>query len=221
MPAMKKILIVTVLLLTLTAFQKNDDPAESDTHRTTEQSSGRIAETHHEKENSLVRGDSGAVSSFQTPIPLRRIVIGDSVGFQYHDGYGLINKYLTRLEHDVHITSGKLGIGTTSFDDGPDIYKLSVNGRVRAHAVKVYTDWADYVFEPDYQLPSLYDVEAYIEANGHLKDIPSATEVESNGIELGEMNKLLLQKIEELTLYTIALKRQLDTLADKVETHEN
>ncbi|AXG74943.1 hypothetical protein DVK85_12175 [Flavobacterium arcticum] len=109
-----------------------------------------------------------------------------------------------------------LGIGTTSFTDGTDVYKLSVNGNVRAHRVKVYTTWADYVFEEGYKLPTLQEVEKYISEKGHLIDIPSAAEVEKNGIELGEMNKLLLQKIEELTLYTIELNKQVQELKSQI-----
>lgn len=105
-----------------------------------------------------------------------------------------------------------VSIGTNSFNDNGDLYKLTVNGKMRAHAVKVYTDWADYVFDKDYNLPTLKEVEEHIKEKGHLKDIPSAKEVEENGIELGEMNKLLLQKIEELTLYTIQLKKEIDEL---------
>lgn len=105
-----------------------------------------------------------------------------------------------------------LGIGTTSFTDGVDIYKLSVAGNVRANRVKVYTTWADYVFEKNYYLPTLEEVEKHIKNNGHLKDIPSAKEVEENGIDLGEMNKKLLLKIEELTLYLIDLKKELNTI---------
>lgn len=108
--------------------------------------------------------------------------------------------------------SGNVGIGTHLFIDGGDTYKLSVNGRIRATAVKVYTDWADYVFDADYNLPSLQEVEQHIITNGHLKDIPSAKTVEEKGIELGEMNKLLLQKIEELTLYVIALNKEIENL---------
>ncbi len=108
-----------------------------------------------------------------------------------------------------------LGIGTNNFFDGTDIYKLSVNGAVRAHRVKVYTTWADFVFEEGYQLPPLEEVEKHINEKGHLKDIPSAEEVEKNGIELGEMNKLLLQKIEELTLYMIELNKEIDNLKKK------
>lgn len=122
-----------------------------------------------------------------------------------------------------------VGIGTTSFTDGVDTYHLSVKGNIRANRVKVYTTWADFVFEDDYNLPTLPEVEKYINDNGHLKDIPSAAEVDSKGIELGEMNKLLLQKVEELTLYMIEqnkvnaqqaqqiedLKKQVKTLSEK------
>jgi len=94
-------------------------------------------------------------------------------------------------------------------------YRLSVKGKVRADAIKVYTDWADYVFESNYDLPTLEEVEDYIAINGHLKDIPSAAEVAVNGIDLGEINKLLLQKIEELTLYTIQLNERLKELENE------
>lgn len=110
-----------------------------------------------------------------------------------------------------------LGIGTTSFTDGVDTFKLSVAGNIRANRVKVYTTWADYVFEDDYNLPSINEVEKYINENGHLKDIPSAELVEKNGIELGEMNKLLLQKIEELTLYIIDLNKEVEYLKDSIK----
>ncbi len=115
---------------------------------------------------------------------------------------------------------GNIGIGTTTYIDAADgnkEYKLSVNGHVRAESVKVYTNWADFVFQTDYKLPPLEEVEEYIKENGHLKDIPSTEEVEANGIELGEMNKLLLQKIEELTLYTIELKKELKSLKSKID----
>jgi len=107
---------------------------------------------------------------------------------------------------------GNVAIGTDSFTDGLETYKLSVDGKVRATSVKVYTMWADYVFESDYNLPTLAEVEAHIAEKGHLKDIPSAAKVEAEGIELGEMNKLLLQKIEELTLYVIQLNKEIEAL---------
>ena len=116
--------------------------------------------------------------------------------------------------------NGNVGIGTESFIDGNDNnieYKLSVNGKVRANEVKVYTTWADFVFKEDYILPALVDVELFIKKNGHLKDIPNAEKVEAEGIKLGEMNKLLLQKIEELTLYTIQQQNLIEELQKEVK----
>lgn len=108
--------------------------------------------------------------------------------------------------------NGNVSIGTSSTTDGFETFKLSVDGKIRANSVKVYTGWADYVFESDYYLPTLKEVEDYILQNGHLQDIPSAKEVEERGIDLGEMNKLLLQKIEELTLYVIELNKEIEAL---------
>lgn len=114
--------------------------------------------------------------------------------------------------------NSRVMIGTNSFTDGTDVYSLSVNGNVRADRVKVYTTWADFVFEKDYKLPTLEEVEKHILEKGHLLDIPSAKEVEANGIDLGDMNKKLLQKIEELTLYTIELNKQVQELKEQINT---
>lgn len=122
------------------------------------------------------------------------------------------NVYINMPKNNTYFS-----IGTSSYNDNGELYKLTVNGKMRAHSVKVYTDWADFVFDKNYNLPSLEEVEEHIKKNGHLKDIPSAEEVEENGIELGEMNKLLLQKIEELTLYTIELKKEVEMLKAKID----
>lgn len=83
-------------------------------------------------------------------------------------------------------------------------YTLDVNGTVHAKEVKVDMEgWADYVFQEDYQLPTLEEVERHINEKGYLPHIPSTKEVTENGLSIGESQKLLLQKIEELTLYTI------------------
>ena len=110
-----------------------------------------------------------------------------------------------------------VGIGTSSFIEGDETYRLSVNGKVRAHEIKVYTDWADFVFHKDYDLPSLKEIEDFITNNGHLKDIPSAFHVQENGIEVGEMNKLLLQKIEELTLHLIQMNKEIEILKENAK----
>lgn len=105
----------------------------------------------------------------------------------------------------MSLVKGKLGIGTTN----PGSWKLAVNGNIRAKEVKVETGWSDFVFENDYNLPTLEEVEKYINEKRHLKDIPSAEEVAENGIFLGEMDAKLLQKIEELTLYAIQQEKEL------------
>ncbi|TCI93093.1 hypothetical protein [Tenacibaculum sp. M341] len=108
---------------------------------------------------------------------------------------------------------GALGIGTTNVGD----WKLAVNGKIRAKEIKVETDWADFVFYNDYKLPTLTEVENHIKEKGHLKDIPSAKEVAQNGIYLGEMDAKLLQKIEELTLYTIQQEKSLQSQKEEIE----
>lgn len=106
------------------------------------------------------------------------------------------------------VTTTGVGIGTTN----PGSYKLAVNGNIRAKEIKVETGWADYVFKEGYNLPTLEEVEKHIKEKGHLINIPSAKEVEENGIQLGEMNKLLLEKIEELTLYTLEQEKRLQRI---------
>ncbi len=108
-------------------------------------------------------------------------------------------------------TNGKTQIGgktsTTHYDA-----MLSVEGKVAAQSFFVtdVSDWADFVFDTNYKLPSLYEVEKYYTAHHHLPLIPSATEVKQNGIDLAQMNKLLLQKIEELTLQMVQLRKDVD-----------
>ena len=104
---------------------------------------------------------------------------------------------------------GSLGVGTVNANS---TYKLSVNGKVRAKEVRVDTNWADFVFENDYALPALSEVERHITENKHLPGIPSAAEVEAEGVELGTISSKLLQKIEELTLYVIAQEKRIEAL---------
>ncbi|MBR3413672.1 MAG: hypothetical protein IKG81_13410, partial [Bacteroidales bacterium] len=96
--------------------------------------------------------------------------------------------------------------------------KLSADGLLMAKEVKVtLTGWPDYVFGDGYKLLSLEETERYIRDNGHLPDVPSAAEVEDEGLSLGEMNKVLMQKVEELTLHVIELQKQIDELKKERE----
>ena len=100
--------------------------------------------------------------------------------------------------------NGFVGIKTSSPDS-----ELSVNGTIHTKEVKVDLDgWSDHVFRQDYPLMDLKEVSTYIAENQHLPNIPTETEVKENGINLGEMNAKLLEKIEELTLYVIELKEE-------------
>ncbi|MFW9877820.1 MAG: hypothetical protein ACFFG0_32460, partial [Candidatus Thorarchaeota archaeon] len=107
-------------------------------------------------------------------------------------------------------SGGNVGIG-----DATPEYKLSVCGTIRAQEVKVNLDGCDFVFKGDYKLRSLNEVEKFIKNNNRLPEIESAAEMEENGTNLGELNSKLLQKIEELTLYTIEQQKRIEELEKK------
>jgi len=114
--------------------------------------------------------------------------------------------------------TGSVSIGTNN----PYSYKLAVNGSAIATSmtVKLYSAWPDYVFKPTYHLPSLTEVKTYIYQNHHLPDMPSEQEVAKDGLNLGEMNKLLTKKVEELTLYLIEKDKQLTEEQKKNELQD-
>ena len=109
-------------------------------------------------------------------------------------------------------TNGKVGIKT----DNPQ-NELDVNGTIRAKEIVVESGWADFVFNKDYKLPTLKEVEQHINDNGTLPGVPSESEVKANGVNLSETNALLLQKIEELTLYVISQQKEIDELKSKID----
>ncbi len=119
--------------------------------------------------------------------------------------------YATRMtmSNDGRVVIGNIAPATN--------YLLSVDGRIMCEELKVQNsgNWPDYVFAADYKLPTLSEVENHINTNGHLIGIPSACEVEENGVGVGDMQKKLLEKIEELTLYVISLEKKVNALDSK------
>lgn len=119
-----------------------------------------------------------------------------------------------------NFSDARIGIGTTS----PE-HRLDIVGTARAHSILVNTQkTADFVFEPDYDLPTLDSIKTFIRENKHLPGIPSAKQMEKEGINVGDLQIDLLQKIEELTLHVIELdrvnkeqQRMIDTLVSELK----
>jgi len=110
---------------------------------------------------------------------------------------------------------GGVGVGVTAMPSGA---KFAVNGKVNCKEVEVtLTGWSDNVFKPGYSLMPLSEVENFISTNKHLPGVPNEKEVLSKPVNLGEMDALLLKKVEELTLYVLELKKENDQLKKKVE----
>jgi hypothetical protein len=139
----------------------------------------------------------------------------NNLSFYWHDG--TFKRYLTMLD------TGNIGIGTQHPSE-----LLTVNGKILCEEVEVIADVVpDYVFQKyytgtsslkeDYIMPTLEEVEAFTKENHHLPEVPSATEIKEEGLQLKEMTTILLQKVEELTLYTIEQEKRIKMLEDKLE----
>ena len=107
----------------------------------------------------------------------------------------------------MNTVTGNVGIGKFN-----PANKLDVNGTVRATEIIVESGWADYVFNDDYKLPSLNEVEKFIQQNHHLPNMPSAKEVKEKGLYVGDTQRRMMEKIEELTLYVIEMKKEIEML---------
>lgn len=144
-------------------------------------------------------------------------------------GYFVFSAYENSVQRSFVFSSGVLTSNAISNNftnyvkigsniNTPSGYKLYVEDGILTEKVKVAvansTDWADFVFEPTYKLTSIYDVEKYISVNKHLPGVPSASEVVESGLDVAKTDAMLLQKIEELTLYIIDLQKQIDELKD-------
>lgn len=118
-----------------------------------------------------------------------------------------------RTERLTVKANGNVGIGTVT-----PAYRLSVNGTIQAKEIRVESGWADYVFEKNYKLLPLAEVERFIKKYGHLPGVASARKVREEGLAVAEMTTKMMEKVEELTLYIIELQKQIDQLRkDKAE----
>ncbi len=120
-------------------------------------------------------------------------------------GTAISNRVIRFWNEGGAIFGGNVGINTTTVAG----FALSVNGNIRTKEVTVETGWADYVFEKDYRLRPIEEVENFIRINHHLPNIPSAKQIEDTGLQLGDIQKRMMEKIEELTLYIIQLKKEM------------
>jgi hypothetical protein len=135
------------------------------------------------------------------------------------DAGGLVIAPWSNANNGIRINSdGNVSIGTSN----PGSFKLAVEGRIAARGVKVtLQSFPDYVFDSTYQLRPLASLSKFIDQNKHLPGIPSATEVKKEGgVELGDMNVKLLEKVEELTLYILELNKKLEAQEKKIERLE-
>ena len=143
--------------------------------------------------------------TFNTNSAARMVILADG-----NVGIGVASP-----QHKLHVAGGAKFDNQVLIDAGG----LYVNGEIKAKKyLATLTPFPDYVFLPEYKLLTINEVESFIAENGHLPGLPDAATVEINGIELGEMNALLLQKIEELTLYIIAQDKKIQTLETVVNT---
>jgi hypothetical protein len=115
-------------------------------------------------------------------------------------------------------TAFKFSKTVMTVGNSESLMNLRVNGKIDANEVKVSLNhWNDYVFQDDFKLMPLSELESFVSKNKHLPEIPSEKEILNDGINIGEMNALLLKKIEELTLYIIDQQKQIDELKNHIQ----
>tara|TARA_R110000751_G_scaffold233903_2_gene334907 strand:+ start:100119 stop:101123 length:1005 start_codon:yes stop_codon:yes gene_type:complete len=190
-----------------------------------------------------VSNDPTLGSFIHMPKTNSRIVIGGFGDYRFSEGKLIVKQGNAIIEGNIiadgNITTevdlfvqgnsyvnGKVGIGTSNPDE-----KLTVKGKIHAEEVKVDLNVPpDYVFEKfytgestlksDYQMPTLQEIEDFTKLNFHLPNVPSAEEIQKDGLKLSKMTAILLQKIEELTLYTIEQEKRIKILETKLESNK-
>ncbi len=205
------LIISIVIFCTKVSAQTNTFPATGNVGIGTTSPASKLHVFDQGKATGIIMGSSNAGFSF--------LAIGTSAE---KNGYSFIESVKSSGtsygDLVMNYNGGNVGIGTRV----PDA-KLAVKGNIHAQEIKVdlAVPGPDYVFEKSYNLLSIEAVKSYIEANKHLPEIPSACDMEENGINLSEMNMLLLKKVEELTLYMIRLQEKNQELETRMKKLEN
>lgn len=163
-----------------------------------------------DSEGALIIGDTSQVN----------LRFGCSDRYSWMQGHGTAPLYINPLGNNLILNKdgGNVGIGTNNPDQ-----KLTVKGKIHAEDVIIDANIpADYVFQkyfdgqssikPDYQMPTIQELESFVKENKHLPDIPSAEKMSQDGVNLGDFQIKLLQKIEELTLYVISQNKEIEKL---------
>ncbi len=144
---------------------------------------------------------------------------GGSGGIAIFDG-GTTNYARLKVNEtgslNIWSKSGKIAVGGVFAPS----YTLDVNGTIRADEIIVSTEGADFVFEDSYKLPSLTSIEEHIAQNGHLPGVPSASTMRDQGVAISELQTILLQKVEELTLHMIEKEKQISELQKLVRSQQ-
>ncbi|MBK7130322.1 MAG: hypothetical protein IPH66_13310 [Crocinitomicaceae bacterium] len=132
-------------------------------------------------------------------------------------GYGEVKITNTGTQPSLLINNGKGHAIVVHANDGNKILQLEDDGLLRAREIRVDQDtWADHVFDDDYHLPKLGDVAQFIKVNHHLPGVPSAEQIDQDGLNLGEMQKIQMQKIEEMTLYLIEMEKNMAKMETRI-----
>lgn len=229
MKTLFKILFVAVIVylpMTLSAQVNENAPLYAETIY------GAVSIATENPWNTHFRTDEGKRFYFNAPVWFKDGEIGSHSNNLYLQTHGSTKMTILRSNGNVGIgtnnpqarldVNGNVRIGDVTTPVG---YKLYVEEGILAERVRIAAkngaEWADYVFEPDYDLNSIEQVEKFIKANKHLPNVPSAKEVGEKGVDVVEMDATLLRQIEELWLHVIELKKENETLKEKVEVLES
>ncbi len=221
------VILISYLPMTLSAQANPDNPVYAETIH------GAVSIGAENPWNVHFRTDTGKRFYFNRPLWVATGHIGSHANNLYLKTHTTTRMTILRSNGNVGIgtnnpqarldVNGNVRIGDVSTPAG---YKLYVEDGILAERVRVASkddpiEWADYVFEEDYDLNSTDEVETFIKANKHLPNVPSAKEVGEKGVDIVEMDATLLRQIEELWLHVIELKKENETLKEKVEVLES